>query len=1177
MASSTVQPDMNVKNLTEEQPKQQQSSNSTTVQQRFNNSNKKKKNKKVRKLKVNLNQPLVSSSDSNNQNILQAVNLNSTIGSNEKSIDNEKPKKTPKKLKTEKKAEKSTNNLNQLSSLSSSISLKKNSPPIEQPKSNQSSIPNAQNDQAVNLNSNLCFNIMSKKSKVVLAKSGKVNMNKSKNYPNKVYQSSNLKSVPDLNLNKNVKPLLEQSNSGTNPFSTNLPSTSSKVVSKNTTKPANETRKKFKILKRLHSYLRNPNLPLDFLFNKKFVKIQNNDSFESKFLCDIITSQMQNLSKQLDKNNFNYLDMVSKQSETFCYDSNRVKELIKLPNLFTSESIENFEKVLLKYERIHPPEILKIRGIIDDLLFKKSLQKRFCENELCLEMITCRKIDSGKLHGKVKACSTFEKQLKIFIDEIALPLSEIKHRNQLINAFEEKIQCIFSEESNFLEFKLFIFGSLANGLATIDSDLDIVIQFANLKQIKLDFETCIHILRCIKKILTNRFNFHGNLCQGLLVIHSKRCPILKMDFSLICPDFANQVKFPIQYNKCDLSISSIYGVYNSRLLKFLTEFEPRFYQMTMLLKYWAKQNGLINTEAFSSYAFTMMIIFYLQTESILPSISHLQNLARDHSMQEILIDGYHFEFCDQPELIQLSQINERSIEELVLGFFNYYNEFKYGIDAICPRLGSIVSRVKLFNEKRKANLKEKFRNSAIVIEDPFVLEHNCGSIFQNLYMEKWLRVLKQVLKYLSDSPIYCIAILTDQSRFDLAPPKDEWIQFKDSLKYAIFEWNKKSHNESINEPTLIPKVFHYKKFDIKMIRKHVLQIEEPSKQIETLISLIKLPESIRESRIQWIGSLQHELNSNFYLSQYEPKIVPFGSHSSDLSLINSDLNLNLDFSKINKSWNLYKLSYSLLETLLINQIRLDIRKMQIRKPTQSLVQLTWKEDKDISYNQLELTIINQFVEKQSKWINILCQIEPRFYQMTLVLKFWAKQTEIMAPKDRQTVKMTGYALTLLIIYFLQNVENPILCSYEEMSSLLSFNDVFENSNEEEIQIDSIDSNDENITNEQDLLSYKNSTNKTSTEQLLVDFFKFYQQFPYDLQVVCPRFGSNTELAEKLYNEKKLTSTKTDKVVIEDPIEKTNYGFRGPSFLKWKSVIDRYFNYKLTPMNVVDKLIDPNLW
>ena len=364
-----------------------------------------------------------------------------------------------------------------------------------------------------------------------------------------------------------------------------------------------------------------------------------------------------------------------------------------------------------------------------------------------------------------------------------------------------------------------------------------------------------------------------------------------------------------------------------------------------------------------------------------------------------------------------------------------------------------------------------------------------------------------------------------------------------------------------------------------MIRKHVLQIEEPSKQIETLISLIKLPESIRESRIQWIGSLQHELNSNFYLSQYEPKIVPFGSHSSDLSLINSDLNLNLDFSKINKSWNLYKLSYSLLETLLINQIRLDIRKMQIRKPTQSLVQLTWKEDKDISYNQLELTIINQFVEKQSKWINILCQIEPRFYQMTLVLKFWAKQTEIMAPKDRQTVKMTGYALTLLIIYFLQNVENPILCSYEEMSSLLTFNDVFENSNEEEIQIDSIDSNDENITNEQDLLSYKNSTNKTSTEQLLVDFFKFYQQFPYDLQVVCPRFGSNTELAEKLYNEKKstLTKTVTDKVVIEDPIEKTNYGFRGPSFLKWKSVIDRYFNYKLTPMNVVDKLINPNLW
>ena len=111
----------------------------------------------------------------------------------------------------------------------------------------------------------------------------------------------------------------------------------------------------------------------------------------------------------------------------------------------------------------------------------------------------------------------------------------------------------------------------------------------------------------------------------------------------------------------------------SALLNFFTQYQTRFRQMTLLLKYWAKQNGLINTESFSSYSFTLLIIFYLQCGCnpwVLPSIERLQALARTGRKRkpEIKIHRYNFEFCDNRYKIDQSK-NTDSVARLIVGFF----------------------------------------------------------------------------------------------------------------------------------------------------------------------------------------------------------------------------------------------------------------------------------------------------------------------------------------------------------------------------------------------------------------------------------------------------------------------------------------------------------------------------
>ena len=121
------------------------------------------------------------------------------------------------------------------------------------------------------------------------------------------------------------------------------------------------------------------------------------------------------------------------------------------------------------------------------------------------------------------------------------------------------------------------------------------------------------------------------------------------------------------------SIRTPYAIHCSELLKFFVNYDRRFYEMAMLIKFWAKNRGLIHPKLISTYGLYLMVVFMLQNTSppVLPTIERLQQLAlQQPGKTAIKVHEYNFEFCDDVYMIGRSK-NTQSTSELIAAFFRY--------------------------------------------------------------------------------------------------------------------------------------------------------------------------------------------------------------------------------------------------------------------------------------------------------------------------------------------------------------------------------------------------------------------------------------------------------------------------------------------------------------------------
>ena len=83
--------------------------------------------------------------------------------------------------------------------------------------------------------------------------------------------------------------------------------------------------------------------------------------------------------------------------------------------------------------------------------------------------------------------------------------------------------------------------------------------------------------------------------------------------------------------ECDLSEQSSSGIEMSSLLYLWGNLDVRVRPLVFVIRKWAKENDLVKsvrpTSFFTNFPLTLMVIFFLQTKTILPPLNKLQELT----------------------------------------------------------------------------------------------------------------------------------------------------------------------------------------------------------------------------------------------------------------------------------------------------------------------------------------------------------------------------------------------------------------------------------------------------------------------------------------------------------------------------------------------------------------------
>jgi len=279
-----------------------------------------------------------------------------------------------------------------------------------------------------------------------------------------------------------------------------------------------------------------------------------------------------------------------------------------------------------------------------------------------------------------------------------------QEKKQVGDILKDLLQILQALE-NPLSWKVSAFGSSVNGCGTQRCDVDVV-AYEDLPTgaSGSDAKT---ILRQVKTLLASG-DHNFSVREAVL---NARIPILKLQY---------------QKRDVDLSINNTNPLPNTRLLKAYTELDGNVAELGILVKLWSKSWGLCGAANgyLSSYAFQMMVIYFLQVTTQLPSLQQ----HGDHA----------FENDEEVQSIVSSLLQEKrqgqGLAELLIGFFRFYaQDFKWGTEVVSVRLGCRSnSNSSEFNELR-------FRKERrLHIEDPFDRPRNlCDVIWGGTEAHLW--------------------------------------------------------------------------------------------------------------------------------------------------------------------------------------------------------------------------------------------------------------------------------------------------------------------------------------------------------------------------------------------------------------------------------------------------------
>ncbi|KAK2588356.1 hypothetical protein KPH14_004371 [Odynerus spinipes] len=281
----------------------------------------------------------------------------------------------------------------------------------------------------------------------------------------------------------------------------------------------------------------------------------------------------------------------------------------------------------------------------------------------------------------------------VWINKVKLNIK----RRTLFNNTKKMSACNSMEESSVIDFdhirnKIFgsifpkchtyRFGSTLTGLGFKGCDLDIYMDigapiisvYDTEKPWKVTkFPNCWTMSKIFNKVKSIMYRMN-NVFADIRPIPQAKTPIIKF------------CHVPTKIS-CDISFKNGFGVYNSQLIKHCLSIDNRIKPLIILIKYLARQYEISGCGKMSNYALIILIIFYLQQPNpgLLPPLMEFKKTC-----EPLLINGWQVNFDENTVLQKIN--NNISIQELLQGFFEFYINFDFKTNIVCPLDGIIHTK-----------------------------------------------------------------------------------------------------------------------------------------------------------------------------------------------------------------------------------------------------------------------------------------------------------------------------------------------------------------------------------------------------------------------------------------------------------------------------------------------------
>ncbi|GAA6058152.1 hypothetical protein JCM3770_001951 [Rhodotorula araucariae] len=264
--------------------------------------------------------------------------------------------------------------------------------------------------------------------------------------------------------------------------------------------------------------------------------------------------------------------------------------------------------------------------------------------------------------------------------------------------------------------KLLPFGSMANGFALKNSDMDLCCFLAKDAPVRAPAE----LVELLGGLIEQETNFYVKM------LPRARIPIIKLTMppTQACPAGV----------ACDIGFENRLALENTRLLLTYAMVDSRLRTLVLFLKVWTKRRKINNPYrgTLSSYGYVLLVIHFLAHVKQPPVLPNLQRLplANSSSLEELTYDGHDISFFDDidalPSLFQTQ--NTDSAGELLIDFFRYWSkDFNYvhQVVSIRSEKGTLPKVQKGWHTDFEFDPEVIVRDQhKLCIEDPFQLDYN---------------------------------------------------------------------------------------------------------------------------------------------------------------------------------------------------------------------------------------------------------------------------------------------------------------------------------------------------------------------------------------------------------------------------------------------------------------------